>query len=376
MNITSKILRTSRKTDTFLITICLIISLISIICLFVICEKFSITKRIFLVQAVASTIGLTTAFFMSNLDYHKIANLWKIYIPISLFFVFLTFVIGIQRGTADDKAWLKLPLGMSFQPSELLKICFILSFSLHLSSIIKRVNKFKNVILLCIHGAIPIVLVHLQGDDGTALMFLFIFIIMFFSSGISWKYILTAISTCLLSLPALWFVMSQDQKNRVLITMHPENDQFGSGYQQFHGLISIGNGGFSGKGLFNTDYKFVPEVQNDFIFSFIGQVFGFAGSLIVLSLLLILTSRILIISLKSTDCLGRFICVGVFALISSQVFFNIGMNLSILPVIGVTLPFLSSGGSSVITVYVGIGLVLSVLAYNNKILFYKYKSLR
>lgn len=370
------LIRIFKRTDRIIVFSCLLISLVSVLCLFMICNGFLFSKRIFLVQIVASLIGMIIAFFVSSFDYHGIASLWKGYVPLTLFLVLLTFFVGTQRGGADDKAWIMLPMGMSIQPSEFLKISFVLSFSLHLSSVVNQINKLKNVVLLCLHGVVPVILIHMQGDDGTALIFLFIFVIMFFSAGVSWKYIVSAILLFFASLPVLWLGMNQDQRNRILITLHPENDQFGSGYQQFHSLISIGNGGFFGRGIFSENYKFVPEIQNDFIFSFIGQAFGFVGSLVVLGLLTNLLLRILFVALKSEDFLGRFICVGIFALFSTQLILNIGMNLSVLPVIGVTLPFLSSGGSSVITVYFGVGLVLSVFMYNNKTLFYQYRSIK
>lgn len=362
-----------KKTDILLIFICFSLSTISILSLYIISNSFFSNKKIVIVQTVASIIGLVIASLISNVDYHLISKLFKVYVPISIFFVILTFFIGAQRGGADDKAWIMLPFGISIQPSEFLKIAFILSFSTHLNFVRNKIDKLLNVILLCLHGALPILLTHFQGDDGTALIFAMIFIIMIFSSGISWKYIISAIILTVISIPLLWYLMNQDQKNRILITLHPENDPTGSGYQQFYGLISIGNGNILGKGLFNSDYKFVPEIKNDFIFSFICQVFGFIGSVLILAILTTLLLRILIIGIRSSDYLGRFICIGVFGMIFSQLILNIGMNLSVLPVIGVTLPLISSGGSSVISIYAGIGLVLSVVAHNNRSLFYKYK---
>ncbi|MBP0979700.1 MAG: FtsW/RodA/SpoVE family cell cycle protein [Oscillospiraceae bacterium] len=367
--------RTVKRTDMILMFICIIISIISILSLYIISVSFFNTKHIFVVQVVASVIGILTAFFISSIDYHFVVKLWKIYVPVSIFFVVLTFFIGSQRGGADDKAWIMLPYGMSFQPSEFLKICFILSFSTHLSLVLSEINKIKNILLVCLHGFIPILLTHLQGDDGTSLIFIIIFIMMVFSAGISWRYIFLAIILGASLIPVLWCIIDQDKRNRILIALHPETDPMGSGYQQFNGLISIGNGGFLGKGIFENNYKFVPEIQNDFIFSFIGQFSGYLGSLLVLFIISVLLLRILSISLKTEDYLGRFICVGVFGMIFSQVVFNIGMNISILPVIGVTLPLVSAGGSSVVTTYIGIGLVLSVFTYNNKTLFYKHKFL-
>lgn len=367
-----KFIRIIKRTDILLIILAIAISTISILSLYNISNTFFSNKKIFIVQIIASLAGLSIAISLSNINYHIISKFAKVYIPITLVLVILTFFFGFQRGSADDKAWLILPFGLSLQPSEFLKICFIISFSLHLNFTIEKIDKISNLILLLIHGFIPVILTHLQGDDGTALIFITIFTIMIFSAGISWKYISIILTLILFSSPLIWYLLNPDQKNRILITFHPENDPNGFGYQQLYGLISIGNGGLFGKGIFKDNYKFVPEIQNDFIFSFIGQAFGYIGCLIILLILAMILIRILIIGLNSEDYLGRFICIGVFSMIFTQTIFNIGMNLSILPVIGITLPLLSAGGSSLITVYIGIGLALSVFSSNNKTLFYKY----
>lgn len=370
----NNITHTLKKTDIFLITICVTLSVISVFLIYFICNSFSINKRLIVVQIISSCLGLLIALFISSIDYHFIAKFWKIYLSVCIFLVILTFFIGSQRGNADDKAWITLPFGMSIQPAEFLKIAFILSFSSHLSHVTNKINRLKNIILLSIHGTIPILLTHLQGDDGTALMFVVIFFTMFFAAGISWKYILFAILTLLTTSPFLWYIMNPDQKKRILITLHPETDPSGIGYQQFNGLISIGTGGFFGKWFSKTNYKFVPEIQNDFIFSFVGQALGYIGCFIIIILLMVMSFKILYTSLKSEDYLGQFICIGVFGMVFSQIIFNIGMNLSVLPVIGITLPLLSAGGSSIITIYTGIGLVLSVFTFNNKSLFYNCKT--
>ena len=365
--------RVFKRTDILLLFICVTISAISIFLLYLMSSSLFINKRLFIVQLIASILGLLFAILISSVDYHTISKLWKFYVPISVILVILTFFIGTQRGNADDKAWIMLPLGLSIQPAEFLKICFIITFSLHLSLVKNNINTLKNISLLLLHAIVPIILIHLQGDDGTCLMFIMIFIVMLFSAGISWKYIIISIISVVLLSPCVWYLLNEDQRNRILIMFHPESDQYGIGYQQFRGLISIGNGGFVGQGIANNNYELVPEMQNDFIFSFLSQILGYAGSILILLLFLILFLRILLISLKCNDLLGKFICIGVFAMLASQTIFNIGMNLSILPVIGITLPLMSSGGSSIITTYLGTGLVLSVYTYNNNTLFYKYK---
>ena len=284
----------------------------------------------------------------------------------------LTYFFGEQRvESVDDQAWLPIPfLGISFQPSELLKIAFILTFALHLEKVGDDIKNIKNLLLLCLHGAFPVLLVHFQGDDGTALIFLLIFLSMLFSAGIQWRYIAIAGAALVIAAPLAWlYLMSNDQKLRILALFIPDLDTNGILYQQYNAKIAIGSGGGFGEGLFIGEHVYVPEIHNDFIFSFVGQSLGFVGCMSVILLLFFICTRLLVFSRRSNDLLGGYICIGVFATIAFQSIVNIGMNLSILPVIGVTLPFFSYGGTSVTTLYMGIGLALSVYIHNKDHLF-------
>lgn len=365
--------------DKWLIGFCILISALGIVSQYTLVKSnlastLNISNRIYLVQIGASAVGLTAALVISAIDYHILAKLWKLYIPASLFLVLLTFVIGVQVDeTIDDKAWLKLPMGLTFQPSELLKICFILSFAYHLSKVKDQINRPTNVILLGIHGAIPILLIHFQGDDGTALIFAFIFVVMIFSAGLSWKYIIPAIGAAIVALPLVWqYLLSDDQRNRFLSILFTEfADPLGGDYQQSRSVISIGLGQLLGKGLFGNDYLYVPKIHNDFIFAFIGQALGFVGTMILIALLSGICLRSLTCAREAYDPLGAYICYGFFAMFFFQCFINIGMCIRVFPVIGITLPFLSAGGSSIAITYLGIGLVLSVYMHRNKNIFSK-----
>ncbi|MFQ9872471.1 MAG: FtsW/RodA/SpoVE family cell cycle protein [Oscillospiraceae bacterium] len=361
-----------KDTDRWLLLLCMIASAFSVVLLLGITNSEMVnSRRVVIVQAGAAVIGLTVAIIMSKIDYHTMAKLWKFHVPFTLLLVLLTFFFRLQRSGADDKAWLPLPFGLSLQPAELLKISFILTFSLHLSKVKENLNSLKNIALLCVHGAIPTLLIHFQGDDGTALVFLMIFLFILFSAGVSWKYILSAVGVLAVGIPVAWFgIMSNDQKLRVLSIFNPALDPQGIGYQQLKGRIAIGSGQIFGTGIFSGDHYYVPEIQNDFIFSFIGEALGFVGTIATLILLGAICFKILWNTRHCSDDLGFFICVGVFAMFSVQIMVNVGMCLSMLPVIGLTLPFLSAGGTSVVTLYLGIGLALSVYVHNKPRLFY------
>lgn len=365
--------------DKWLLFFCISISVIGILCQYSLVNSnqaatLNISNRVALVQIAASVLGLCAAIFISNFDYHFMARLWKLYMPVSVFLVILTFFIGMRVDeTIDDRAWLRLPFGLTFQPSELLKICFIMSFAYHLYKVYGHINKPTNLLLLCIHGAFPVLLIHLQGDDGTALIFAFIFLTMLFAAGLSWKYIVAAIPVVAAAVPIAWqYFLSDDQRKRFLAVYFEEYaDPLGADYQQRLSRISIGLGQLSGEGLFQEDYWYVPKMHNDFVFSFIGQALGFVGALLVVSLLCGICLRCIYDAKTALDPLGAYICYGVFAMFFFQCVINIGMCVSVLPVIGITLPFLSAGGTSIAILYLGIGLVLSVHVHKRRNIFYE-----
>jgi len=364
-----------RQTDLVLLFLCLSISTVGFIMIGGIVKIEMTDMRDLIMQIVATIMGIAAAIILSLFDYRMLAKMWKIHVPIAILLVLATLVFGQQRGEADDMAWLVFKItssfSISFQPSELLKISFILSFALHLETVRESLNKLPTLIPLLIHGLYPALLIHVQGDDGTALVFLCVFVSMIFTAGLSWKYIALAAGGAIAAVPILWnFILSSDQKNRILAVLNPEFDQQNIGWQQYQGRISIGSGQIWGIGIFSPDHRTsVPEIQNDFIFAFIGESLGFVGSVGVILLLMSVAFKILLNSSVAQDHLGKYICVGMFAVITFQTLINIGMCLSILPVIGITLPFLSCGGTSVATLYLGIGLALSVYMHNRTTLF-------
>ena len=213
-------------------------------------------------------------------------------------------------------------------------------------------------------------MVHLQGEDGTALVVLVIAFFMITIAGLPGRYLIFAILAAVIALPLLfWGVMNYDQRMRILVLFDRTLDPQGVGYQQNMSEISIGSGQMWGQGLSLGHYETLPEIQNDFIFAFIGETLGFVGCLMVLLILGLICIRIIMVSYRSKDELGSLICIGVCAMILAQTVINIGMCLRLLPVIGITLPFFSSGGSSALSLYLALGLVLSVYSHRRTSLF-------
>ena len=309
-------------------------------------------------QLISMGMGLIAAVIMSFIDYRKLVKLWFIFAPAALILVGLTFTsLGYQRAGADDQAWIQIG-SFSFQPSEVLKLAFILTFAYHLSRDEEEMNKPLHMLLLCIHALVPIGIVGLQGDYGTAIVFVFIFVFMICSAKISWKYLVAGPFVAAAGIAAMWFfALDEFHKKRVTILFHPGTDPENIEYQQDLGLMALKSGKIFGKGLFakSSEYVSVPEMHNDFIFTYAGQVFGFLGS--VGSLKIFADSRV------TRDHLGKFICMGAFGLIFSHCIMNIGMVLKTAPVIGVPLPFMSAGGTAMVSMYTIIGLVLSTYSH-------------
>ncbi|MBO5913291.1 MAG: FtsW/RodA/SpoVE family cell cycle protein [Clostridia bacterium] len=319
----------------------------------------------FFTQLGAMVLGFGAIIVISNFDYKNFSRFWFLIALAGLVPVGLTFFIGFAPGATDDKAWLMLPGNISFQPSELLKICFILTFAYHCHVLGDRVKKFLHVILLCIHGGIPVVLIHIQGDDGTALIFAIMFVAMMFAAGVKARYFIIAITLVVIALPFIYlFVMNEDQQARInALFFGAETDYLNTLYQQYRGRIGMANGGVFGQGLFKgtlTQSGGIPYAYNDFIYTAIGEELGLFGCLLVLVLISAISIRILRIGFRSRTRLGLVICTGVFAMIVAQTIINIGMCLWLLPVIGVALPFFSAGGTTLLCTYLGLAVVMSV----------------
>ncbi len=323
----------------------------------------------FATQLGAALVGLIGAIVISNIDFMHMIDRWYLAAALGLVPVILTFFIGFAPANTDDKAWLLLPGGISFQPSELLKICFIITFSAHLRYAKPTINKLKTLIPLVLHGAFPVGLILVQGDAGTALIFAFIFICMLFCAGIKIWYYLIAAGALIVSSPLIYFfVMNDDHRARIHSIFNLEADLLGDGYQQWQGRIALANGGLFGQGLFKgelTQTNTVPESYNDFIFVSIGEELGLLGCLAVIILLAAICLRCIKVGKICSDETGMYISVGVFAMILGQTVINIGMCISVLPVIGVTLPFFSAGGTSLLCLMISIGVMLSVYKHRN-----------
>ncbi len=357
-----------KRLDKLLLLICVALTVFDIILVNSLCENGFISQDIVNTQLYAGIIGVAAALVIGMIDYKLMAKLWYIYAPVAVILQLMLYTpLGIRRD--DDLAWLDLGF-ISIQPSEILKLAYILTLAVHIVKLGDKLNSFPRVLLLCVHGLAPAALIIHQGDAGSALVFVFIFFCMLFVAGISWKYIIASVAAIPPVIYVAWnYIMKDHHRLRFLVLFDEElqlQERRNIYMQQYNGRIALGSGQLTGLGLDSDQMLNIPEIYNDFIFSYIGMTLGFIGCMAVVAALAGICIKIMADSMGAKDMLGRLICVGVFAMITFHCIVNIGMVLSVVPVIGIPLPFLSTGGTSIIMMYVSIGLVFSVKTHKEK----------
>lgn len=317
---------------------------------------------------VSVLLGVIIAIIVSNIDYEIISKLWPIIAAGCAALMVYTFFFGVAPSARQDaKSWIDLKI-FYFQPSELLKVGFIISFSYHLDLVRDKINKLKTIIPLVIHGAVPIGLVMMTGDAGSALIFLVMFIGMLFFARVNIGYFAAGICAIIVGFTVAWKVgiINGIQRQRIVALFYP-NDFADVMYQQTNGKIALGSGGLLGQGYLKgsmTQSGAVPENQNDMILSVAGEELGFIGALFVVLILGFLVLRVLKTAMSARDNVGYLMCSGISVMLFAQMLVNIGMELSLLPCIGITLPLFSAGGSSSLCIYLALGIALSVYRYS------------
>ena len=291
-----------RRTDYMLWVPCIALSALSVLLLMGILDSghanlLRMSGRNIYVQLLSVFLGVCGAIVISLFDYKDLARLWKVYAPLSYGLLLLTFFIGVGApGRPDARRWLILPfVGTSIQPSELLRVAFILMFAYHIYKLGEWINHPLHLAGLLAHLAVPVVLVQMQGDSGSALIFAAMGMCMLFGAGLSWKYIVGGAAGAGISLPLIWnLVLNDFQRRRILdIYYVPGRDIEGFFFQQHWAITSLAVGGAEGSGLFGAEHIYVPEMHNDFIFSFLGASLGFVGVLLTIAVMVVLWFKIL-----------------------------------------------------------------------------------
>ena len=352
------------QTDIIYLIICLALSVFGIIMVSSATSSADTSfSRDAKVMVLATCMGLMIAMVISFIDYDIILKLWPLVGLAMVVLMLGLFKFGVSpEGRSDAFSWYKIG-SLYFQPSEIVKIGFIITFSFHISKVKHHISSLKHVFFLCVHAAIPILLVVVTGDMGSALIFVMMFIGMMFAAGVHWLYFPAGALAVAAASPIIWLKIFDDiQRNRILALFNPEAYPTEI-YQQNQARKAIINGGFSGMGLFKGELShstLLPERQNDMIFSVVCEEAGFIGAFLLILLFVLLAVRTVRVGKRSGNFAAEMMCYGVAFMILAQAIINIGMCTRLLPVIGITLPFISAGGTSVMCLYIAIGLVLSI----------------
>ena len=326
------------------------------------------STRFVVIQIVAAGLGVLMYFLVSSVD---VTVLSEHRIPLAAFNCFLILLLipfGVDYNSGN-KSWIDIPLlPVDIQPAEICKITFILIMASAMASNQSRISNWRSILQMGFHLGLLVGLnMIISRDLGVSLIFVFIFIGMAFAGGVSLLWFLGAGSAIVLAWPLLWDLMGSHQRNRILVLIDPTVDPDGV-YERYHAvrsMRSLTGGGWTGQGLFNgirTQNGELPAQHTDFIFSAIGEELGFVGCMLVLLLELLIIFRCIQVGNRSHDYMRRLVCYGTASALIFQVCVNVGMCIGVAPVIGLTLPFISYGGSSIMTLYAMLGLVSGVHA--------------
>ncbi len=304
-------------------------------------------------------LGLIIFFIVVLFDLRLIFGYAYVIFFLSIISLAIIPFFGIESNGATR--WINIA-GISLQPSEFVKYTLILALAKYFHSINNDSSFIKTLIIPLIITIVPVFLVITQPDLGTALIILLGGISLFWISGLNYKYFIVGVFSILCSLPVLWQYLKDYQKERVLTFFNPERDPLGNGYHIMQSKIALGSGGIFGKGYMEgtqSHLNFLPEMQTDFIFTMLGEEFGFIGTLILLFIYAALIMISIRLALKSRSLFSKYLSLGVCNVFFIYVFVNIGMVTGLLPVVGVPLPFISYGGSSMLAVMFGFGLLMN-----------------
>ncbi len=307
------------------------------------------------IKILISISAMVVVAQFSPLSYGRVGP-WFYFV--CLFLLVLVLLVGETVNGATR--WLNI--GISFQPSELMKIAMPLMIARYIASGALPPAVFSVGVSITI-VLVPSVLIMLEPDLGTSILIAFSGLVVIFLSGLKKRYLAVALGLLLASLPLMWSNMHPFQKNRILTLLNPESDPLGSGYHLIQSKIAIGSGGLFGKGWLNStqgQLDFLPERTTDFIFAILAEEFGFLGVSLLIGIYLYIIGRGIMIAINAQDLFSRLLAASISLTFFVYVFVNIAMTTGLLPVVGVPLPLISAGGTSMLTIMVGLGMLMSV----------------
>ena len=360
-----------RQADLLLLALCCGASLFGIL-MVTSATRYMHTNRYMLVQTASLLIGVVLYLVVSQIDVGELVKYWKWIFLVGVAFILLLLTPFGVEGNTGNRAWLEFPfLPVNIQPAEIVKLTFILVLAKQLSWLKENrdLKSIPSVAMLAVHfGVIFVLYYKISADMGSALVFLFIFACMCFVAGVALRWFLIGGGAAALLFYAMWDLNLMDtyMKNRFIVLFDHSYDPLNTGWQQTRSLLTLGGGKIFGQGLFkgvqtqSEAASSLPHRHTDFIFSVIGEELGLVGCLLTLALLTAIVLRCIYVARHAKTRLESYVCIGVASIIIFQVIVNVGMCLFVMPVIGLTLPFISYGGSSLVMLFMSMGMVSGV----------------
>lgn len=329
-----------------------------------------VLSRSVIVQTAAYILGFIAVFIISKMNYTVFEEMIKPLYIFSIAFLLTPYIPGLGVEMYGARSWIDLGI-TTFQPSEIVKISFIFIMAEYFKQHRDELRYFKGFLKSVVYAA-PIIVIVLKEDFGSAAVFAAIYLAMLLMAGIDLKLFTRLCIAAVIAVPFLFKFLDEYQKQRITAFLYPEDLTIQANYQVWQSKIAIGSGGLFGKGLFSgtqKDLDFLPVRESDFIFSVVCEELGFIGGtiLILLFCMFLYTLYKLVISIK--DTYGQLIVIGFFGMFASQVFENIAMTMGFMPVTGITLPFISYGGSSVLANMLAVGIIINIALSNRSVAF-------
>ncbi|MDR0671927.1 MAG: FtsW/RodA/SpoVE family cell cycle protein [Oscillospiraceae bacterium] len=354
-----------RTADMFLLFVCLLAASYGMVLISSATAAEGGGKRYLLVQGCAILIGVVFFILLSLVEVETLAGFWKGILAFNVLFMCLLFVWGGKD--ASNRSWLNLEfLPFSIQPAEIVKLGFILLLAKQMYELSQR-ERLNHILSIGMLGAhfvgMAAVIFGTSRDGGMVVAYACIFFAMCVGAGVRFRWFAAAGVLLAGAAPLIWNSLEDYQRQRILVGFHPELDPLNYGYQSLQSKTAIGSGRLFGQGLYrgnHTQLGKIPVKESDFIFSVAGEELGLVGCLAILLLLGIIVVRCLYVATRAKTELSASVCVGVAGMILFQTIINVGMCLALTPVVGLTLPFFSYGGSSTVAVFAAMGLVSSV----------------
>lgn len=318
-------------------------------------------------QSIRMAIGIVAMIAIAQISPARLARAAPLFYALGVILLIGVYFFGTGRGA---QRWLQLGV-VRFQPSEIMKIAVPLTLAWFLYDKVLPPNPRTTIISLCL-VLVPGILIVQQPDLGTALLVMAAGLFALFFAGIRWRWMASAAALGMCAAPLGWFFLHDYQRRRILTLFNPQQDPLGAGYHIIQAKIAVGSGGVSGKGWLNgtqSHLEFLPERATDFIFAVYAEEFGFVGVLVMLAAYALILSRGFRIALEAQDTFGRLLAASLTLTLFIYIFVNMGMVIGQLPVVGVPLPLISYGGTSLVTILAGFGILMSIQTHRRFITY-------